>query len=249
MLNRLEQFSQNIQQGYTYDSYQVIASRLQTISFEGFEASLENYGLNREAEIEWQNVSLAGNEATCVGKVQFPEGGNDTLTVIMVKELGSWRIYSIASERAGIFIRELIDNRVAEATQSETAEPLNIPAESQLKEMVKQTLQSFNEAIQIEYFGPFYQQISSAWQQQTTPGALLNSFAVFIQNEVQLPAILQSEVNFVQPPEFNEYGLLILNGIATSTEYEYRVFFEAKYVFEAGQWKLFGIDLSHREGT
>ncbi len=245
VLQQLERFEQYIKDDYIYDSYQLIAARLQKVSFAGYEESLADYGFDGDVDIDWKVAMYTGSEVTSTGNVKFADGNEDLLTLNLVREGGSWKIYSLVSRRVGLFIRENVTG-VESGEDLAANQNAVLPDEGELKKLAVETIQRFNEAIQIEFFGPFYQQISQAWQQQTAPAKLLAVFDPFIQKEVRLPGLRQAEVTFLREPEINEFNLLILNGTINSEQYGYVVFFESKYAFEAGQWKLFGIDISHR---
>lgn len=241
VVQRMTTFAEQLQNGYVYDAYDSTATRLHQISFVGFEKSLENYGLIGQASVEWVDSQVSGTEATARGRVELDAGQRDLITAKLVRELGQWRIYSLVSEKAGNLVRESLSGSPGQAAE-EVAPDSRLPGSGELQRLVNDTLMHFNEALQIEYFGPFYQQISQAWQQQTNPAELLSAFRIFIEREISFAELRGSNAVFTVDPYTNDYGILHTEGYYDQVQR--RVFFEMKFVEERGDWRLFGVNIN-----
>ena len=241
VLQRMNTFGEQLQNGYVYDAYDSTATRLHQISFVGFEKSLESYGLTGRASVDWVDSRISGTEATARGEVEFDAGERDMITAKLVRELGQWRIYSLVSEKAGNLVREALSGTPGQPAEEAEDDSLT-PGADELQRLVNETLMHFNEALQIEYFGPFYQQISQAWQQQTNPAELLNAFRVFIEREISFAELRGRNAVFTIDPYTNDYGILHTEGYYDQGQR--RVFFEMKFVDERGSWRLFGVNIN-----
>jgi hypothetical protein len=122
-----------------------------------------------------------------------------------------------------------------------------IPAEDKLQTLAKTTMMDFSDAVQEGDFDDFYKKISKAWQDQTTPADLLDSFKVFVQQKEDYnfkKAIAPLDATLSPPPSIQQVaGLdaLVLSGYyPTKPE---RANFELKYVLEDGNWKLIGVHI------
>lgn len=240
----LDEFFRSLRNERPYDAYDECAARLKEVSFEGFEQSVETHGLDQARDIQWTTRKVGGTEATFAGAMDLAEGNRDEVTVKLVRERGKWRVYSIVSERAGNMIAESRSVRLnSDSTGTEDApgKP-ELPSDDELQQLVNQALMRLNEAIQIEYFGPFYQSASTALQQQTSPTVLLNAFQVFIEKDISFAALRDAKAVFTQSPSIDDYGILQTDGYYLDKET--RVNFRMKFILERGEWKLFGIGVN-----
>ncbi len=239
----LNSFFQLLRNERLYDAYDQCAARLKEVSFEGFEHSILKHGLEKASPPQWQAGHTSGTEATFAAAMALDGELKDDITVKLVRERGRWRVYSIVSSRAGNLISEFSGVRLDSPEKVKDEQVvLTVPGDEELQRLVNQTLMSFNEAIQIDYFGPFYQVISNAWQQQTTPNALREAFEAFVNNKVSFASLRGARAEFPLPPVIDNYGILLAEGYYQ--ESNRRINFRLRYVNEGGAWKLFGIDLS-----
>lgn len=240
---RVDLFLEQIGEGYVYDAYQAASSRLREVTFEGFEESVRQYSLPDPSEVSWEETDVQGAEAVRSGEFVRDDGERDHLTFRMVRELGEWRIYTVISERAGRLITESPGD-IAVAAGPGGGGDSGVPGGDDLQDLVNESLMRFNEALQIEFFGAFYSEVSEAWQQQTSPAQLQNAFRTFVENDISFASLRGLRATFRPEPYVDEYGILHVGGFYRAGMG--RVFFQFKYIQESGEWRLFGmnIDLS-----
>lgn len=114
-----------------------------------------------------------------------------------------------------------------------------VPSEAQLKTLTRDSLLSFNKAVQARDFTAFHGEISALWRKQITPAKLKSIFAPFIKQKIDLSPIADVEPVFDQPAAIDGDGVLIVQG-----RYPTRMGtaqFRLKYVEEKSAWKLLGI--------
>ncbi len=232
----LEAFFARVEEGKLYDAYRECAAILRTNSFETFERSISTLGLNQLRDVEWSGStgSPAGTEKTYRGTAKLDNGTAVPLTVRTVREAGGWKIFEIESDQKPLLFSE------------EKAKPLPPiveikPNEKQLEALVLDTLVKFNEAVQIRYFGPFFQSISSTWQQQTTPEELQTAFQAFIDNRVNFGGV--TRLRPVKDGEMTISKEGLLETIGHFVLPEYTLGYRMQFVYERGKWKLFAINL------
>ncbi len=230
-------FFQEIVSGRLYDAFRTTSSVIRGDNFEKFERSIVDARLDQYASATWRRLPLGtGNEERLQGEIVSREGQTMPFTLSMVREAGRWRVFSVVSEERGSVFR----------SPGESAEPQPVPTqtptEQQARALVLDTLLRFNEAVQIRFFGPFYQQISTAWQNQTSPEDLYRAFNAFVENRISFGSMARSEPRFDGAPQISPEGLLTLNGDCPTESYIVR--FSMRYLYERGKWRLFGIDLN-----
>jgi hypothetical protein len=114
----------------------------------------------------------------------------------------------------------------------------SVPAESELKKLVINTLLEFNTAVRVQNFDSFHRQASKALQQAQKPQALQSSFQGFIDNKVDISAVKAATPVFDPAPAIDQQGVLRLNGYFPTTP---QVKFKLGYVRESNAWKLLSI--------
>jgi len=232
-----ESFFELIANERLYDAFRTTSSVIRGESFELFERSILENGLQMYQSATWRMLRKGtGNEERMQGEIRTSDGETRPFTVSMVREAGKWRVYSIVSEQRGAVFR-----RVAEEPEM-GAPPEAPPTDAQARALVLDTLLRFNEAVQIRYFGPFYHQISTSWQRQTSPEDLERAFAAFIENRISFGLLSRAEPVFTEPIKLSPEGLLLLAGDCQTDLYTIR--FSTKYLYERGKWRLFGIELN-----
>jgi hypothetical protein len=232
-----EAFFKDVAAGNLYDAFRATASVIRGENFEKFERSILDSGLDQYASGTWRLLRRGtGNEERLQGEIRTHSGEERPFTLSVVREAGRWRVFSVVSEQRGSVFRGPGEVEEAPAT------PAGPPTEQQARALVLDTLLRFNEAVQIRFFGPFYQQVSVAWQNQTSPEDLQRAFAAFIENRISFGSLARAEPVFTTPVEISPEGLLSLNGDCGTETYTVR--FSMRYLHERGKWRLFGIDLN-----
>jgi hypothetical protein len=230
----VDRFFRLLKEGRNYDAYRECAAILRTNSFERFERSIETIGLDRVSKTIWNSKtgSSAGTEKTYAGEVELSNGSSVPLTVKLVREAGGWRIFELHSDQRPLLVRE---------EGGETKPEDAVPNKAQLESLVLDTLVKFNEAVQIRYFGPFYQSISATWQRQTSSDELQSAFQAFLDNRINFGAITRHTPVFTVPGTLTPENLLEAQGHYLLPEY--KLGFKLRYIYERGKWRLFAINL------
>ncbi len=118
---------------------------------------------------------------------------------------------------------------------------LEVPDNAQLHTLVNKTLLDFALAVKAKDFTGFYRNISRFWQEQTTKEDLLEAFAPFVEQDIDLTALQKYDPVFTQQPYIDNNDWLILQGYYPTRPSI--TFFTLKYVYEEA-WKLVGIDIN-----
>ncbi len=233
------EFVQLLREGKLYDAFRTSAAIVKSRSFESFEAGIDKAGLTNWRSIEWIEKEIGATEARFRGTIRKENHEDFPLTLNLVKEAGGWRMFALVSERTGSILRE------ETPTEQKKTDDNTLPSEDEIKTLAYDTLLKFNEAVQIKYFGPFYQQISTAWQRQTTPSALDDVFRSFMDQNISFGTIRKEDFVFLVTPVLTPEGLLDVRGYVPQASF--RVNFDLKYVKERSQWRLFGLTINLSE--
>ena len=171
----------------------------------------------KRATIDGDGVLIAeGNYPTTPNKVDF--------RLKYIQEKNAWKLIGVKVN--------VLPAGAADA---------KMPEEKELRALVMDSLDDFNDALQAKSFVAFYRQVSALWQKQTTPEKLQGNFQSFIDKEVDLSPVLKLEPRYDEPPAINEDGLLEVKGsFATRTD---KVGFQLAYLFEGDAWKLVKINV------
>ena len=97
----------------------------------------------------------------------------------------------------------------------------------------------FAHAVNTRDFSTFYAKLSERFQEQTTDKKLAAAFKPFSDKKIDLTPLKNHDPVIEKKPFINNKGLLIIEG-----KYELPskvVPFQLKYLYEAPDWKLFGI--------
>ena len=191
---------------------------------DAFERAVKQLGLTDFASASWSSRNIENDRAYLEGSAKTRSGGKIPLHMELMKESEQWKVYVLTVPQSGVS---------AEGGRKE------MPPDAKLKEMTRDSLLAFNQALQGKSFVKFHQQISTVWQQQITPEKFMEAFQSFIDNEIDLSAIREVEPIFDDPPAIDSDGILILKGYFPTQPR--RVHFQLKYVYEHPAWKLLGV--------
>jgi hypothetical protein len=137
-------------------------------------------------------------------------------------EKGAWKLIGI-------------DVRVYAADQM-------VPFDSVLGAMARETLLDFNKAITAKNFTAFHKNISKVWQKQITPKKLMDAFQVFVDNNIDISDVADTEPEIDENAAIDKDGVLAFTGNFPTKPN--KVMFELKYIQEKGTWKLLGINVN-----
>lgn len=207
-----------------------------------FATAAKDMGLTEYAGAEWDKPERDGRTTTIRVNIKTTGGTAIPLIVTLVKESGAWKIFSLRSPPSGESgISENRFSLVGKAPAFADAVTKPMPPENEIRQLIRENLLRFNEAIASQSFDAFYDSVAMHWQDQLTKGQLQRAFQPFIDKKISLAAIGETNPVFDTPPSINSEGLLIAAGHYDTSPY--RVRFAMRFYYELPAWKLFGLDV------
>jgi hypothetical protein len=225
-----ETFLKLLAAGKTGDAYERSAQGLKSQqSREAFAESVRTMGLTEYASVSWSSREIQAGQAALEGTVTTRAGGVLPLSMALVQEAKPkrWRVFSLEVPRAGAVT---------------AAGAREIPSDEALRDLVRQTLLAFNDAVRAKDFADFHAGISTLWKEQITPEKFSEIFSTFLEKQIDLSSIAKLQPVFDDPPVVNEQGLLVLKGYFATRPSKVR--FTVKYTYEHPAWRLFGINVN-----
>lgn len=210
-------------------------------SFKNFEGIVTELGLVNYSSLTWKSMKVDANEAKLEGEVVTGDGEKIAVTLTLVKERGTWKVYGLQTPSTA-FPKENRFSLVGKGAAFSDVFNKEIPPENQIREIVRDTLVRFNDAIHKKDFSDFYKSLSVSWQSQLSEKRLQRAFQPFIDAGVNISGVKDVEPEFDQPPKINSEGLLVASGRSPTKPYS--VVFSLKFIYELPNWKLFGIDVN-----
>ena len=120
-----------------------------------------------------------------------------------------------------------------------------VPDEADVQTLAEDSLRTFGQGLKDKDFSEFYDEIASAWQQQTTAEKLMEAFSKFLDKDLDLPAIVEKLEPVFKPAPVIEsvesHELLVIKGYYPTKPSQLN--FQLKYLEEEGDWKLVGINI------
>jgi hypothetical protein len=208
-----------------------------------FGAAAQDMGLNDYASGDWGQPGRDGATVTLPVTVHTRSGGSFPLIVTLVDETGSWRVFSIKSppsKETGISENHFSLVGKVPNFSDETVKPM--PPETEIRQLIRENLVRFNDAIATKSFDSFYDSVSTKWQDQLTKGQLQRAFQPFIDKKIDISGVTQIDPVFDTAPTVNSEGLLLVAGHFNTQPY--RVVFTMRFYYELPEWKLFGLDVN-----
>ena len=234
-------FFDSLQKGEITTAYDSTSLAFQTqIPFQEFETQLKELDVPAFKSIQWTSDRLQNNEEKLQGELIVKGDAKLIPTVTLIKESGLWRIYelrirSTSGPRQG-------EHRFTQIGQSAAFNQVyqqTVPNDKQSQELIRTTLQKFNDAIQQKDFDDFYQSIATDWQSQISQTHMARAFQGFIDQKIDISAIKTTELKLNEPPFINREGCLVVRGYSKIPAY--LVNFTLTYKYELPNWKLTGI--------
>lgn len=211
-----------------------------------FETAAKEMGLTETIGGEWGTPEMEDGSVKVFVRFKTRSGKEIPLIVTLTDESNAWRIFSLRSppsEQTGVS-----ENRfslVGKAPSFTDAVTQPVPPEAEQRQLVRDNLLRFDEAIASKSFDAFYDSVARKWQDQLTKGQLQRAFQPFIDKEVRLAGIKDLNPIWSAPVTVSTDGLLILSGYYPTEPYQ--VHFALKFFYELPTWKLFGLDLNLRK--
>ena len=208
-----------------------------------FEVNAGEMGLPGSKIIRAESPTMKGVAAKWSIVVQAPDGAEMPLVVMLIRERGAWRIFSIRSPRnMETGLSENRFTRIGKNLDAISALDRPVPDERTIRAMTTETMLQFSDAIQQKSFEDFYEITARAWQRQLTLGMLTRTFQGFIDRRTNLASIQGLEAMLNHPPRIDSEGLLVVSGSYPAQPY--RVAFALKFYYEMPNWRVFGMDVS-----
>src|SRR4028119_1668219 len=114
-------------------------------------------------------------------------------------------------------------------------------SQDQMRRLAKDTLLEFNKAVQQKDFSAFHATVATPFAAQVTPQQMRQAFRSFIGRKTNIAAIKDASAILQPGPSINERGVLHLQGFFPVQPLP--VYFQNKYVWQDGKWKLLSIDV------
>jgi hypothetical protein len=238
-------FFQQLFGGQTSEAYDSTAFGFQAfVSKRSFDAVAHERGFVGASVVNLGAPQIEGQTAKLEAEAHSATGEKLNFVVTMTHENGLWRLYSLRFPRSlqNGFSENPFDvvNTIRPGSFKEPSE-FPIPDDKAVRRLVRDALLEFNRAIRARSFSDFYAYVASAWQAQLTEKQLQSAFQQFIDNEVDISAIADSEPQFDAPVKTTSDGILTVTGHYPTRPVQ--ILFTLKFVHEATVWKLFGIDV------
>ena len=178
-----------------------------------------------------------------------PQGDTMKLNGITYKRKGGFNVTDSNTSSDNKSENSNKKEKTTSTTKSNAAK-YEVPGDEEMQEMTRQALLDFNDAVQGGDFTDFHSTISKTWQKQTTPERFNQVFSEFISKKVDISGVGSRDAEYSPDPAVEmDKGAkkLIAKGCyATSPR---PVKFVLKWIPEAKEWKLFGIEVDTTESS
>jgi len=191
-------------------------------------AFLAGAGLLDYRESKWGGRSVDTSSGKLTGKVITQTGVSIPLTITFVREQGTWKIYYIQWEGAGVDIA--------------SSDEAKLPSRVDASQIVKATTGDFALAVNARDLSPLHSGASLEFQQQVSVEQLNENFAPFLMQDIDLTVLQGYEPMFTTDPALSADGVLRLEGYFPTTPS--RAYFRFSYVYRDHHWQLFGINFN-----
>jgi hypothetical protein len=118
-----------------------------------------------------------------------------------------------------------------------------MPSDGEIQYLVRETMLSFNDALQKEDFSDFYSGVSKQWQKQTTADSMKATFQSFIDGDASFGEIssMTAEIQKKNTRKQSGFNVLDVKGKYDTSPID--TTFDLSYVAEGSEWKLFKIQV------
>lgn len=241
-----QQFFDQVAKGNTQQAHSGAAFAFQAEqNARVFEQAAKEQGLIGARGVELEPIDNDGKTAKFNAVITTSSGEWRTYIATLQQESGDWKMFSLKTPRSlETGLRENHFSLVGKGAAFSDALNQPMPDEQAIKQLVAETIRSFNDAIQQKSFADFYESVSAKWRSTLTERQLANAFQPFVDQGVNMGGALAMEPILDPPPQITTDGLLLVTGHYPSKPYQ--VVFALKYIYELPNWKLFGIDVNLR---
>jgi hypothetical protein len=178
-----------------------------------------------------------------------PQGDTMKLNGITYKRKGG---FNVADTNTSSDNKSENSNKKEKSTSTtkSNAAKYEVPGDEEMQEMTREALLDFNEAVQGGDFTDFHSKISKVWQKQTTPERFNQVFSEFITKKVDISGVSSRDAEYSPDPAVEmDKGAkkLIAKGCYDTSPRPVK--FTLKWIPEAKEWKLFGIEVDTTESS
>lgn len=212
-----------------------------------FATAAKEMGLADAVDMKWEAPERDGRSVKIRVTIRTREGKTLPFIVTLLNETGAWRVFSLRSppsETTGISENRFTLVGKAPAPLKDVVNT-PVPSEQELRQLVRENLLRFNEAIVAKSFDSFYDSVAVKWQEQLTKGQLQRAFQPFIDKKINIALIEKVDPIWTSAIGIGTDGLLNVSGYYPTKPYE--VYFSLKFFYELPAWKLFGLDVNLRK--
>ena len=205
-----------------------------------FAASAREMGFEGCAVVKSDAPKIAGKTAKQSIEVRTNFGAQVPLIITLVRDRRVWRVFSVrlpVNLETGI--SENLFTRIGRGTEITSVQDNPMPDEPTAREMAKETMLRFHDAIQQKSFEEFYDGVARSWQRQLTLGMLTRTFQGFVDQRTNLVSIKEMDAVLKAPPYIDAEGLLNVSGSYLTKPH--RIDFDLKYFYELPSWRPFGV--------
>ena len=117
----------------------------------------------------------------------------------------------------------------------------SVPSQDQMRQLAKDTLLTFNSAVQKKDFSALHATVATSFANQFSPEQMRQAFAGFINRKNNLGAIVNANVILQPGPSIDERGVLNITGYFPVRPQP--VYFKNRYAWQDRQWKLASLDV------
>lgn len=235
-------FTQMSQQHYAA-AYQSTALGMRSqFSEPAFEALARDVGLGNFISVSWKTESATPKEARLLGQFVGKNNVTTLLRATLLHESGRWRLFSLDILNPQDPAKSIdLFARFDQGQGFNDAFSRRLPTDDEIRKLVTETIEKFNECLHKKDFKVFYDYTSELWQARTTETQVERAFKPYVDANQTLDFTKDAKVIFDEPPRLNADGYLLVNGYYPTVP---RVIFHLEYVFELPKWKIVGITLS-----
>ncbi len=226
MTKTADTFLSDIQLKNFSNAYSHLSNDFQnTISEPEFTSFLTTSSLASTQKFSWNSRSISGSIGELQGSITTSTGNTINLQSVLIKEDGTWKIFSLFIPQAGIV----------------THPSGKLPDNTKLVALIDTSLLKFAESVNAKDFSAFHSHIAYIWQKQTSIEQFKQIFQPFVDKEINmLPAINSYTPIFEPLPIINEEDILVVQGhYPTQPQLQFKL----KYIYEGIKWKLMGINV------
>ena len=217
------------------DAYNMLSEDFQKSTTEDtFKNFLMQNSLTEYKSASWGERSFEGDTGKLAGTIETNSGGSIPLTMNLIKNGDSWKIYSIYKPASGI------QTETPSVKIQEKKQPV-IPSKEEINKLTQASILLFANGINAKSMSDFYTNISSFWQKETSIDALDKAFQPFFDAGIDFTVLKELQPIIDKEPLLTKENELIIEGhypISPSV-----ATFRNIYLNENGQWKLTGFHM------